>query len=61
MPHEKKGHGKTKKDTEKWFDFHKRPWPNTDECFSKKSLLVEIKDKELNSDLESDYENTSKR
>jgi hypothetical protein len=32
---EKKGHGKTKKDTEKWCDFHKIPWHNTDECRSK--------------------------
>jgi hypothetical protein len=24
-PHEKKGHGKTKKDTGKWCDFHKSP------------------------------------
>jgi hypothetical protein len=32
---EKKGHGKTKKDTEKWCEFHKIPWHNTDECRSK--------------------------
>jgi hypothetical protein len=32
---EKKGHGKTKKDTEKWCDFHKIPWHNTNECRSK--------------------------
>jgi hypothetical protein len=31
-PQEKKGHEKTKKDTEKWFDFHKIPWHNTNEC-----------------------------
>ena len=31
-PQEKKGHGKTKKDIEKWCDFHKIPWHNTDEC-----------------------------
>jgi hypothetical protein len=24
-PHEKKGHGKTKKETGKWCDFHKIP------------------------------------
>jgi hypothetical protein len=34
-PQEKKGHGKTKKDTRKWCDFHKIPWHNTDECRSK--------------------------
>jgi hypothetical protein len=34
-PQEKKGHGKTKKDTGKWCDFHKIPWHNTDECLSK--------------------------
>jgi hypothetical protein len=51
-PHEKKGHRKTKKETEKWGDFHKIPWHNTDECRSKHSLVVEIKDKELNPDSE---------
>jgi hypothetical protein len=57
---EKKGHGKTKKDTRKWCDFHKIPWHNTDECHSKQSLVAEIKDKEPNPDSESDSENTSK-
>jgi hypothetical protein len=60
-PHEKKGHGKTKKDTRKWCDFHKIPWHNTDECHSKQSLVAEIKDKELNPDSESDFENIGKR
>jgi hypothetical protein len=32
---EKKGQGKTKKDTGKWCDFQKIPWHNTDECRSK--------------------------
>jgi hypothetical protein len=52
--------GKTKKDTEKWCDFHKIPWHNTNECHSKQSLLAEIKDKELNPNSESDFENTGK-
>jgi hypothetical protein len=34
-PQEKKGHGKTKKDTGKWCNFHKIPWHNTEECRSK--------------------------
>jgi hypothetical protein len=58
---EKKGHGKTKKDTEKWCDFHKSLWNNTDECHSKQSLVAEIKDKEPNPDSKSDSENTGKR
>jgi hypothetical protein len=58
---EKKGHGKTKKDTGKWCEFHKIPWHNTDECRSKQSLVAEIKDKEPNLDSESDSENNGKR
>ena len=45
-PHEKKGHRKTKKDTRKWCDFHKNPYHNTDECCSKQSLVVDLKEKE---------------
>jgi hypothetical protein len=41
--------------------FHKIPWHNTEECLSKQSLVVEIKDKEPNPDSESDSENTGKR
>jgi hypothetical protein len=57
---EKKGHGKTKKDTGKWCKFHKIPWHNTDECRSKQSLVAEIKDKEPKLDSESDSENNGK-
>jgi hypothetical protein len=57
---EKKGQGKTKKDTGKWCEFHKIPWHNTDECRSKQSLVAEIKDKEPNPDSESNSENNGK-
>jgi len=46
-----------KKDTEKWCDFQKIPWHNTDECRSKNSLVADIKDKESNPDSKYDYEN----
>jgi hypothetical protein len=59
--HEKKGKGKMKNDTRKWCDFHKIPWHNMDECHLKQSLVVEIKDKELNPVSEYDPENNEKR
>jgi hypothetical protein len=52
--------GRQRRTPEKWCDFHKSPWHNTDECCSKQSLVAEIKDKELNPDSESDSENTGK-
>ena len=52
--HEKKGNGKSKKDTRKWCDFHNNPWHNTDECHSIPSLMAKLKDKESNPDLDHD-------
>jgi hypothetical protein len=54
---DKKGKVKMKNDTRKWCDFHKIPQHNTDECHSKQSLVVKVKDTELNPDSESDPEN----
>jgi hypothetical protein len=60
-PHEKKGNEKTKKDIGKWCDFHKIPWHNTNECRSKHSLVVEIKEKDPNPNSEFDSENNGRR
>ena len=60
-PQENKGHRKTKKETRKWCNFHKIPWHDIDECFSKQSFVAEIKDKESNLELESNSENTDRR
>jgi hypothetical protein len=42
----------------KWCEYHKIPWHNTEECFSKKSLVVELKayESEEYSDSESNPE-----
>ena len=53
--------GRQRRTPEKWCEFHKSPWHNTDECRSKQSLVAEIKDKEPNLDSEYDYENNGKR
>jgi hypothetical protein len=47
-----------KKDTGKWCEYHKIPWHNTDECRSKQSLMVELKDSE--SEVDSDSESNPK-
>jgi hypothetical protein len=48
-----------KKDIEKWYDFHKSPWNNTIDFFSKNSLVVEMKayESDLGSDSEFKLEN----
>jgi hypothetical protein len=58
---EKKGNKKSKKDTEKWCEFHNSPWHNTDECPSLQSFVVEIKDKESNPNLDPNSENNKRR
>jgi hypothetical protein len=45
---ENKGNRKSKNDTGKWCELHNNPWHNTDECRSIQSLVVELKDKEMN-------------
>jgi hypothetical protein len=50
-----------KNDTGKWCDFHKILWHNIDECRSKQSLVVEVKDMEANHDSESNPENIENR
>jgi hypothetical protein len=50
-----------KNDTGKWYDFHKIPWHNIDECRSKQSLVVEFKDTKPNPDSKSNPENIENR
>jgi hypothetical protein len=45
----------------KWCDFYKIPWHNTDECRSKQSLVVELKEKNLIPVSDSDSENNKRR
>jgi hypothetical protein len=49
------------KETGKWCDFHKILWHNNDECLLKKSLVVEIKEKETKTYSESNSENNGRR
>jgi hypothetical protein len=53
-PQHKKGNEKTKKDTGKWCEYHKISWNNTDECHSKQSLMVEMKDFDSEVDFDSE-------
>jgi hypothetical protein len=46
----------TNKDTGKWCDFHKSPWHSTADCFSKQSLVAEVKDSESYADYDSELE-----
>jgi hypothetical protein len=50
----KKGNENSKKDTRKWCEYHKIPWHNTEECHSKKSLVVELKASESEEDSDSE-------
>jgi hypothetical protein len=59
--HDKKGKGKMKNETRKWCDFHKIPWHNIDECCSKHSLVLEVKDTEPNPNSEYDPKNIENR
>jgi hypothetical protein len=58
---EKKGNMKYNKDIGKWCEFHNSPCHNTDECRSIQSLVAELKDKELNLDLDPNSENNKRR
>jgi hypothetical protein len=53
-PQPKKGNEKLNKDTRKWCEYHKIPWHNTEECRSKKSLVVELKDSKSEEDSDSE-------
>jgi hypothetical protein len=59
--HAKNNNGKSKKDTRNCFEFQNIPWHKTDKCLSIQSLVVELKYKESNIDLEPDLENNKRR
>jgi hypothetical protein len=50
-----------KKDIGKSCDFHKHLWENTDECHSKKYLVAEIKENNINPDSEYYSENNGRK
>jgi hypothetical protein len=41
---QRKSNKKLKKNNVKWYEIQKIPWHNIDECHSKQSLLVKLKD-----------------
>jgi hypothetical protein len=49
-----------KKDTGKWYNFHKISRHNIDECLPKHSLVVEIKEKYINPDYKLDSKNNGR-
>jgi hypothetical protein len=52
---------KMKKDTGKWCKFYKIPWKKTDECCSKQSLVVKLKEIEPSPDIDFDSDNNKRR
>jgi hypothetical protein len=57
----KKGNNKSKKNIRKWCEFHNNPLHNIDECRSIQSMVVELKDKDPNTDLDPNSKNDKGR
>jgi hypothetical protein len=43
-----------KKEIGKWYEYHKIPWHNTEECLFKKSLVGELKASESKANFDSE-------